>query len=117
MRSYHPEELFDENGRLIPELQELAPVGNRRMGSNPHANGGQVLRDLRLPDFRSYAVDVPSPGDRLGLDMHRLGKYRRRLGIRKMKTTPPNRLSWQPRPRSPRRRPLRRLKPPIPAVR
>ena len=77
MRSYHPEELFDENGRLVPELRELAPVGNRRMGSNPHANGGQVLRDLRRPDFRSYAVDVPSPGDHLGEDMHQLGKYMR----------------------------------------
>ena len=77
MRSYHPEELFDENGRLIPELRELAPVGIRRMGSNPHANGGQVLRDLRRPDFRNYAVDVPSPGDHLGEDMHQLGKYMR----------------------------------------
>ncbi len=57
--SYHPEELFDENGRLIPELEELAPKGERRMGANPHANGGLLLRDLRLPDFRSYGLDVP----------------------------------------------------------
>jgi xylulose-5-phosphate/fructose-6-phosphate phosphoketolase len=62
MRSYKPEELFDDNGRLIDELAELAPKGDRRMGSNPHANGGQLLRDLRMPDFRSYAVDVTKPG-------------------------------------------------------
>jgi len=62
MKSYHPEELFDKTGRLKPELAELAPRGDRRMGANPHANGGILLRDLRLPDFRDYAVDVPSPG-------------------------------------------------------
>jgi xylulose-5-phosphate/fructose-6-phosphate phosphoketolase len=62
MRSYRPEELFDATGRLKPELAELAPKGNRRMGANPHANGGVLLRDLRLPDFRNYAVDVPAPG-------------------------------------------------------
>ncbi|MEN6496753.1 MAG: phosphoketolase family protein [Thermoguttaceae bacterium] len=62
MRSYHPEELFDQRGRLIPELAELAPKGTRRMGANPHTNGGVLLRDLRLPDFRNYAVDVPAPG-------------------------------------------------------
>jgi xylulose-5-phosphate/fructose-6-phosphate phosphoketolase len=62
MRSYHPEELFDQRGRLIPELAELAPKGTRRMSANPHTNGGVLLRDLRLPDFRNYAVDVPSPG-------------------------------------------------------
>ncbi|MDR1311132.1 MAG: phosphoketolase family protein [Burkholderiaceae bacterium] len=62
LRSYKPEELFDTTGRLLPELQELAPKGDRRMGSNPHANGGVLLRDLRMPDFRSYAVDVPTPG-------------------------------------------------------
>jgi xylulose-5-phosphate/fructose-6-phosphate phosphoketolase len=62
MKSYRPEELFDETGRLIPELVELAPVGERRMGANPHANGGLMLRDLRMPDFREYAVDVPKPG-------------------------------------------------------
>ena len=60
--SYHPEELFDENGKLIPELKALAPTGDRRIGSNPHANGGKLLRDLRLPDFRDYALDVPAPG-------------------------------------------------------
>ena len=55
LQSYRPEELFDENGALIPELQALAPKGNRRMGANPHANGGLLLRDLRTPDFRDYA--------------------------------------------------------------
>ncbi|HEY2955501.1 MAG TPA: phosphoketolase family protein [Candidatus Eisenbacteria bacterium] len=62
MRSYRPEELFDEGGRLRPELAALAPEGPRRMGANPHANGGALLRDLRLPDFRRYAVKVPEPG-------------------------------------------------------
>ena len=62
LRSYKPEELFDAEGRLMPELAALAPVGERRMSANPVANGGLLLRDLRLPDFRDYAVDVPSPG-------------------------------------------------------
>jgi xylulose-5-phosphate/fructose-6-phosphate phosphoketolase len=61
MRSYRPEELFDENGALRPELAALAPAGERRMGANPHANGGLLARDLELPDFREYAVDVPAP--------------------------------------------------------
>ncbi|HEV2390824.1 MAG TPA: phosphoketolase family protein [Verrucomicrobiae bacterium] len=62
LESYRPGELFDENGRLRPELCELAPKGERRMGANPHANGGVLLRDLRLPDFTEYAVNVASPG-------------------------------------------------------
>src|SRR5436309_2988472 len=62
MKSYRPEELFDQTGRLVPELAELAPTGDRRMGANPHANGGVLLRDLRLPDFRNYAVAVTQPG-------------------------------------------------------
>ena len=62
MQSYRPEELFDAKGRLRPEIAELAPKGTRRMSANPHANGGLLLRDLRLPDFREYALDVPSPG-------------------------------------------------------
>jgi xylulose-5-phosphate/fructose-6-phosphate phosphoketolase len=62
MKSYHAEELFVENGTLKPELAELAPTGNRRMGANPHANGGILLKDLRMPDFRDYAIDVPQPG-------------------------------------------------------
>ena len=61
MRSYRPEELFDENGTLVDELQELAPSGERRMGATPHANGGLLLRDLRMPDFRDYAVEVERP--------------------------------------------------------
>ncbi len=66
MKSYKPEELFDENGRLIAELAELAPKNNRRMGANPHANGGLLLKDLKLPDFRDYAVEVLEPGQVLG---------------------------------------------------
>ncbi|UCD72192.1 MAG: phosphoketolase family protein [Syntrophobacterales bacterium] len=62
MKSYKPEELFDENGKLIPKLAELAPKGERRMGANPHANGGLLLKDLKMPDFRDYAVKVPKPG-------------------------------------------------------
>ncbi len=62
MKSYHPEELFDDGGRLKPDLAALAPKGRRRMGANPHANGGLLLRDLRMPDFRDYAVTVAAPG-------------------------------------------------------
>jgi xylulose-5-phosphate/fructose-6-phosphate phosphoketolase len=62
MRSYRPEELFDASGKLIPELAELAPKGERRMGANPNANGGLLLKDLHIPDFCTYAVDVPKPG-------------------------------------------------------
>jgi xylulose-5-phosphate/fructose-6-phosphate phosphoketolase len=62
LKSYKPEALFDSNGRLVPELAELAPKGTRRMGANPHANGGILLRDLKLPDFRDYAVAVSKPG-------------------------------------------------------
>ncbi|PIS36906.1 MAG: phosphoketolase [Nitrospirae bacterium CG_4_9_14_3_um_filter_53_35] len=62
MKGYRSEELFDENGSLRPELAELAPKGERRMGANPHANGGLLLRDLKLPDFKDYAVEAPEPG-------------------------------------------------------
>jgi len=62
MKSYRPEELFDANGRLLGELAALAPKGDRRMGANPHANGGLLLRDLKLPNFQDYAVNVPKPG-------------------------------------------------------
>jgi xylulose-5-phosphate/fructose-6-phosphate phosphoketolase len=75
MKSYKPEELFDEQGRLLPELAELAPKGDHRMGANPNANGGLLLRDLHLPDFRDYAIDVPSPGSVQTADTHELGKY------------------------------------------
>jgi xylulose-5-phosphate/fructose-6-phosphate phosphoketolase len=79
LRSYGPQELFDERGRLQPELAELAPHGNRRMGANPHANGGMLLRDLRMPDFRSYAVDVPAPGIKGIGDTRVLGPFLRDL--------------------------------------
>ena len=69
------EELFDENGRLVPEIAALAPEGNHRMGANPHANGGLLLRDLRMPDFRDYAFDVPFPGSVEGQDMIELGGF------------------------------------------
>jgi xylulose-5-phosphate/fructose-6-phosphate phosphoketolase len=62
MRSYRPDELFDPEGRLVPELAALAPTGERRMSANPHANGGLLLKDLLLPDFRDYAVEVAAPG-------------------------------------------------------
>ena len=79
MRSYKPEELFDERGSLIPELAELAPRGERRMGANPHANGGLLLRDLIMPDFRNFAVDVPSPGSVQAADTHELGEFLREV--------------------------------------
>jgi xylulose-5-phosphate/fructose-6-phosphate phosphoketolase len=75
MRSYRPEELFDAGGRLIPELRELAPKGERRMGANPRANGGTLLRDLRLPDFCDYAIEVPRPGNVMNEDARTLGKF------------------------------------------
>src|SRR5206468_3582956 len=65
MKSYHAEELFDEEGKFCAELAALAPKGSRRMGANPHANGGLLLRPLRMPDFRDYAVDVTKPGTEL----------------------------------------------------
>src|SRR5262249_43223237 len=77
MRSYKPEELFDSNGRLIPELEALAPKGERRMGANPHANGGVLLRDLFMPDFRDYAVKVPEPGAVNAEDTRVLGRFLR----------------------------------------
>ena len=77
MKSYKPEELFDDQGRLKPELAELAPKGDRRMGANPHTNGGMLLRDLRMPDFHVHAVTVPSPGVVDGQDTLVLGKFLR----------------------------------------
>jgi xylulose-5-phosphate/fructose-6-phosphate phosphoketolase len=77
MKSYNAEELFDEDGRLLPELAELAPEGDRRMGANPHTNGGVLLRDLRMPDFRAYALDVASPGAVKGQDTLVLGAFLR----------------------------------------
>jgi xylulose-5-phosphate/fructose-6-phosphate phosphoketolase len=77
LRSYAPQQLFDTNGRLLAELAELAPVGKRRMGANPHANGGQLLRDLAMPDFRDYAVAVSTPGITGIGDTHVLGTFLR----------------------------------------
>ncbi|VTR97371.1 phosphoketolase : Probable phosphoketolase OS=Rhizobium fredii (strain HH103) GN=xfp PE=3 SV=1: XFP_N: XFP: XFP_C [Gemmata massiliana] len=77
MKSYRPEELFDATGRFKSELAELAPKGTKRMGANPHANGGKLLRDLALPDFRTYAVDVPNPGAATAESTRVQGKYLR----------------------------------------
>ena len=77
LRSYRPEELFDTHGRLMTELAALAPDGVRRMGANPNANGGILLRDLRIPDFRDYATDVPTPGIRGIGDTRVLGPFLR----------------------------------------
>lgn len=75
LRSYRPEELFTAEGKLKPELKELAPKGDKRIGSNPHANGGKLLRDLRMPDFRDYAFDIGAHGSKDGQDMTELGKF------------------------------------------
>jgi xylulose-5-phosphate/fructose-6-phosphate phosphoketolase len=77
MRSYKPEELFDEQGTLISELRELAPVGNRRMGANPHANGGLLRKTLRLPDFRNYACKFENPGQVEAANTKPLGMFLR----------------------------------------
>ncbi len=77
MLSYKPEELFDKNGRLVPELAALAPSGNRRMGANPHANGGLLLKDLKMPDFRQYAVKVTQPGNSMEESTRALGRLLR----------------------------------------
>ena len=75
LRSYKPEELFDKDGRPMPDILALAPEGKRRMGANPHANGGQLLRDLRMPDFRDYEVKVPFPGAVEAQDMTAMGYF------------------------------------------
>ncbi|MEO5685525.1 MAG: phosphoketolase family protein [Chitinophagaceae bacterium] len=75
LRSYKPEELFDEQGKLIPDLLAMAPVGRQRMGANPHANGGLLLRDLKMPDFRAYAVQVTTHGIQGVGDTHVLGCF------------------------------------------
>jgi xylulose-5-phosphate/fructose-6-phosphate phosphoketolase len=77
MKSYHPEELFDFEGRLMPEFENLAPKGQRRMGDNPHANGGLLLRDLILPDFRDYAVAVETPGNTIAESTRVMGQFLR----------------------------------------
>ena len=75
LRSYHPEELFDSNGRIIKEIRDLAPKGRLRMSANPHANGGLLLETLRTPDFRKYGVKVNKPGSVNAEDMRKLGEY------------------------------------------
>jgi xylulose-5-phosphate/fructose-6-phosphate phosphoketolase len=77
MKSYKPEELFDEGGKFVPELAELAPSGTRRMGANPHANGGLLLRDLSIPDFRNYAFKVTKPGTEFAESTRALGQLLR----------------------------------------
>ncbi len=82
MRSYHPEELFDERGRLVPELAALAPMGARRMGANPHANGGSILVDLDIPPFTDYAIPVKKPATERHESTRQLGKMLRDLFTR-----------------------------------
>jgi xylulose-5-phosphate/fructose-6-phosphate phosphoketolase len=77
MKGYRPEELFDAKGALVPELAALPPKGDRRMSANPHANGGLLLRDLRMPDFHDYAVDVPSPGATMAESTRVMGQFLR----------------------------------------
>lgn len=77
MRSYRPQELFDEHGALMPELQDLAPVGERRMSANPHANGGKLRKPLAIPDFRDYAVPLDSPGSKRVSPTENLGRFLR----------------------------------------
>ena len=86
LRSYQPEELFDENGRLLPELAALAPKGDRRMGANPHANGGKLIGDLELPDFRDYAIHVTQPATEQCESTRQLGKMTRDLFKRSAQT-------------------------------
>ncbi|MDJ0367782.1 phosphoketolase family protein [Hymenobacter sp. H14-R3] len=88
LKSYKPEELFDEAGRLRPELAELAPRGERRMGANPHANGGLLLRDLHLPNYGDYAVAVPSPGSVEASDTGTVGQFLR--DVLKLNAAPRN---------------------------
>lgn len=75
LKSYKPEELFDESGKLVKELKELAPLGDKRMGMNPHANGGKLLEELNIPDFRDYAIDVKKRGELVAQDMLELGRF------------------------------------------
>ena len=77
MKSYRPEELFDDQGKVIPKLANLAPKGDRRMGASPYANGGLLLKELKLPDFREYAIDVPKPGQVVGEATRVMGTFLR----------------------------------------
>ena len=86
LRSYKPEELFDVGGTILPEITALAPTGERRMGANPHANGGLLLKDLELPEYRDYALEVAKPGVTVGEATRNLGKYLRDVMKRNMDT-------------------------------
>jgi len=86
LRSYRPDELFDDQGRLVPELAELPPSGERRMSANPHTNGGTILRDLVLPDFRGYAVEVSAPGAERSEATRVLGAFLRDVIVRNPET-------------------------------
>src|SRR5690348_1295837 len=88
MRSYKPETLFDSNGKFIAELAELAPAGNRRMGMNPHANGGLLLKPLNVPDFREYGVKVERPGHGMEESTRVLGRFLR--DVMKLNQESPN---------------------------
>ena len=87
LQSYAPEQAFDEHGALVPELAALSPRGDRRMGASPHANGGRVLRDLDLPDYKHYAVDVPTPGSVRQESTRRLGEMVRDIFVRNAKAS------------------------------
>jgi len=86
MRSYRPEELFEEDGRPVAQLLAQAPEGVKRMGASPHANGGELLRDLRLPEFRDYAVDVPGPAQTTSEAMRVLGNFMRDVAAANLET-------------------------------
>jgi xylulose-5-phosphate/fructose-6-phosphate phosphoketolase len=86
LRSYKPEELFDANGTILPQITALAPRGERRMGANPHANGGLLFKDLELPEYRDYALEVQKPGVTVGEATRNLGKYLRDVMKRNMDT-------------------------------
>jgi hypothetical protein len=108
MKSYKPEELFDKTGRLIPELAKLPPKGEKRMSANPHTNGGQLLKDLKMPDFRDYAVNVSSPGANDAESTRVMGKFLRdvmkaNMDSQELPPRQPGRVQLQPlagRPRS-----------------
>src|SRR3546814_823328 len=86
MRSYRPEELFDDDGAPVPAIRDLHPWGDRRMSANPHANGGRILRDLAMPDFRDYAVPVDAPGTGAVESTRVLGTFLRDVMAENMST-------------------------------
>ena len=97
LSSYRPEELFDDEGRLVPELAALAPAGERRMSANPHANGGVLMRDLELPDFRDYAVEVESPATSTSEATRVLGGFLRDVSPRTRRTSASSARTRRPR--------------------